>query len=131
MTTATALTVTLTDRRPVTIATDEWPIVARAKGDSYVGSDQAVYTQAKGRGELDEWTLTLRAHADGRAIVYAVVSAASGACRQPHGGEDYRGGEILVAGADHADAIRRVGEAASLPDATIRDAIADLPAERL
>jgi hypothetical protein len=34
-------TITLTDRRPVKIVEDEWPIIAKATGDSWSGGDYA------------------------------------------------------------------------------------------
>ena len=47
------------------------------------------------------------------------------------GTEDWRGGELLEAVANVAQAIRRIGEAGGMPDSVIRDCIADLPAEQL
>jgi hypothetical protein len=121
-------TITLTDRRPVTIREDEWPVIARATGDSWgPNGDHARHDQARRQGELDQYALRVRQHADGRAIVYGVLDAASAWT----GSEDYRAGEVLSAGADVAAAIRRVGETCHLPDALIRECIADLPAEEL
>ena len=108
----------------------EWPVVARADGDSGP-SDYAQRQQALAGGEYDEYRIRVRQHADGRAIVYAVMSAAYAGWHQPAGGEDWRGGEQLASGDDLAAAIRRVGEAAGLPDAIIRACIASLPAEVL
>jgi hypothetical protein len=80
------------------------------------------------QGEFDEYTLIVRQHADGRALVYGVVDAALAAWGAPARGESWRGGELLDADSDRARAIRRVGEAGGLPDAIIRACIADLPA---
>lgn len=124
-------TITLTDRRPIKIREDEWPQIASATGDSYGGGDYARRQQALGQGECDTYALRVRQHADGRAIVYAVLDAAASAWGAPAGGEDFRGGELLAAGADLAAAIRRVGESCHLPDEVIRDAIAELPAEEI
>lgn len=123
-------TITLTDRRPVTIRESEWPELASATGDSFRG-DVGRYQQARARGEIDTYSLRVRQHADGRAIVYGVLDAAIAAWRQPAGGEDHRGGELLDGGSDLAAALRRVGESCRLPDSVIRDAVADLPAETI
>jgi hypothetical protein len=127
-TTAKHRIITLTDRPSVTIREDEWPILASADGDSWAGSDYAKHSQAKHRGEIDDYTLIVRQHADGRALVYGVLDAAIAAWGAPARGESWRGGELLDAGSDLARAIRRVGEAGALPDAIIRECIADLPA---
>lgn len=155
-TTPKARTITLTGRPPVKIKEDEWPIIASAKGDSYRGNDDyGRHRQALGQGECDEYSLHVRQHADGRTLVYGVLSAAIAAWRQPAAGESHRGGVLLSPPADGtpgrwiwegtidevpativmwpeiADAIRRVGEECGLPDAVIRECIADLPAEEL
>ena len=123
-TTPKTRTVTLTGRRPVQIREDEWPVIARGKGDSYTGSDYGRYQQALSQGECDEYSLIVRQHADGRAIVYGVLSAAIS-------GESHRGGVLLPAGADLAEAIRAVGDECGLPGGIIRACLADLPAEIL
>jgi hypothetical protein len=148
-TTQTHLTITLTGRPPVRIDKAEWPILATANGDSYGSGDYSRHQQALGCGELDRYRLTVRQHADGRAVVYGVLDAALDryrlTVRQHADGravvygvldaatawthsEDYRGGELLGAGADLASAIRRVGEDCGLPGSLIRDCTADLPA---
>jgi hypothetical protein len=131
-----SLTITLTDRPPVRITKTDWPIIATARGDSYGSGDLACHDQAVARGECDQYRLTVRQHAAGRAIVYGVLDAATAWT----GSEDYRGGELLpsVAGgrregdmahrSDIAAAIRRVGESCHLPDSITRECIADLPA---
>lgn len=123
-------TITLTDRRPIKIREEEWPVVARASGDTGP-SDYARRQQALVQGECDTYSLRVRQHTDGRAIVYAVLDAAFAAWGAPAGGESHRGGELLDAGADLSAAIRRVGESCHLPDSVIRDCIADLPAEEV
>jgi len=116
-------TITLTDRRPVTIREEEWPVLASARDDSWTN-----YTRPAPAHEVDVYHLVVRQHADGRALVYAVVDASPAWT----GTESYRGGEFLAAGADVPAAIRRVGEAAhSIPESVIRECIADLPAEVL
>lgn len=124
-------TITLTDRRPVSIDEADWPIVAKATGDTYSGADYARHQQARAQGEIDEYSVRVRQHADGRAIVYAVVLAAASVWHQPAGGIDHRGGVLLDSGADIAAAIRAVGEAAGIPAHTIAECIADLPAESI
>jgi len=120
-------TITLTGRAPVKIIEDEWPRIAQGSGDSFVGHDYARKQQADAQGELDDYTITVRQHADGRAIVYGVLAAATAwTCS-----ESRRGGQLLDAGADIAAAIREVGEDCGLPDSVIRECIADLPAEEI
>ena len=132
-------TITLTDRSPVRIVESEWPVIARGDGDSYGGSDYSRYQQAQSQGELDEYTLRVRQHQDGRTIVYAVLDGASAWT----GTESRREGELLPTYAGRHDraalgpqplsaiaaTIRAVGERCGLPDRVIRACIADLPAE--
>jgi hypothetical protein len=125
-------TITLTNRRPVTITEDDWPMIAEASGDSYKGNDGGRHRQASAQGELDTYTLRVRQHADSRVLVYGKFDAASAWT----GSEDWAGGELLderTTGEappqpDIAAAIRRVGENGHIPDRVIRDCIADLPA---
>lgn len=146
MTETKTRTITLTGRPPVRIREAEWPIIATAKGDSYSGSDYSRYQQALGQRECDEYSIRVRQHADGRTLVYGVLSAAISAWGQPAHGESHRGGVLLVPAGDGplrsddgrvvemseiAAAIRRVGEECGIPDAVIRECIADLPAEEI
>lgn len=125
MTTETkSRTITLTGRAPVKIDPSKWPEIATAVDDSYKGNDYCRRNQALIQGELDEYTVRVRQHEDGRAIVYAVFEAATAWT----GNESHRGGELLQAGDDIPAAIRRVGEECGIPDSVIRDCIADLPA---
>ena len=124
-------TITLTDRRPVTIREDAWPVIARATDDSYHGSDDGRYQQSLRRGEVDTYHLIVRQHADSRALVYGVRDAAIQEWRQPASGKSWRGGVLLDPGADLVAAIRSVGHEGGLPDPVIRACIADLPAETL
>ena len=119
-------TITLTDRPPVRIREDEWPVIAVATGDSYGSGDPSRHDQALREGQCDTYSLRVRQHADGRAIVYGVLDAGAWT-----GAEDHRDGELCEAGADLAAALRRVGGKCGLPDSVIRDAIADLPPEDL
>lgn len=122
--------ITLSGRNPVQIVEEEWPILASASGDSWSGNDYAQHQQALGQGELDRYWLMVRQHTDGRAIVYAVVDGAIAWTST----EDYRSGELLDSGADVTAAILRVGMDAvehGMPDRMVREALADLPAEKL
>lgn len=124
MTETTTRTITLTDRRPIQIREDEWPIIAvgdQRPGDTRNGTPVPDY-------ETDRHSIRVRQHADGRAIVYGVIDAATAWT----GTEDWRGGELLIApDADLAAAIRRVGESGEIIESVIRECIADLPAEAI
>lgn len=111
--------ITLTDRAPVRITEVIWPLVAT--GDYRPGS--AHNGTPVPNDQTDRYTLRVRAHADGRAIVYGVVDAATAWT----GNDDWSGGEIVDPGDDIVAAIRRVGS--KFPDRVIRECIADLPAE--
>lgn len=126
-------TITLTDRPPVRIREDQWPVVAQASGDSYRG-DVGRHEQARRQGEIDTYSIRVREHDDGRAIVYAVLDAAIAAWGHPAGGESARCGELLPVEStitDYVAAIRRVGADCGLPESVIRACIADLPAEEI
>lgn len=117
------LTITLTDRNPVTITKAEWPAIASSAhtpGAMRNGTPVPDY-------ETDTHKLTVRQHADGRTIVYGVLSASTAWT----GTEDWRGGELLAAGENVAAAIKRVGAEGGLTDRCIRECVADLPAEEL
>ena len=117
-------TITLTDAPPVRIREDLWPIIASARGDSYRGNDYGRHNQASAQGELDEYALTVRQHADGRAIVYGCLDGSQAWT----GTESRSEGEVLEPGADLAAHVRSIGERCGLPDRIIRECIADLPA---
>ncbi len=121
-------TITLTDRAPVSITEEDWPVIAVARGDSWGNSgDYGQHEQELAQAQLDEYTLRVRRHGDGRAIVYGVLTAAPAWT----GSEDWRGGELLDDDTDIASTIRRVGEDGGLPDVIIRECIADLPTETI
>lgn len=119
--------ITLSDRAPVTVVERDWPVIAKATGDSCDSFDYARHQQAVSRGECDRYYLTVRQHEDGRSVVYAVLDAATAWTHS----ETRREGQVLDAGANVASAIRTVGERCGLPDSVIRDCIAALPAEQL
>lgn len=58
-------TITLTDRPPVTIDEDNWPVIASASDEVHDGQ---VRCQAN---RTSDWWIKVRQHDDGRAIVYA------------------------------------------------------------
>jgi hypothetical protein len=96
------LTITLTKARPVKIKKEDWPVVASAE-----------HTE-KTAVRLVTWKLTVREHADGRAIVYGVWEAVwpgHAEARRPVDSwdrEHHRGGELLPAHTEVAPAIDRV-----------------------
>jgi hypothetical protein len=65
---STQRTITLTGRPPVRIVTARWPIIAHADDLEH---DGAVESQAF---RTSRWSIRVRQHADGRAIVYAVYT---------------------------------------------------------
>jgi hypothetical protein len=121
--------ISLTGRPPVKIREDEWPEIA---------SGHAAVAMRNGTPlpdyERATWTLRVRQHADGRAIVYGVAEA-PGDGWPTHGAFDWRGGELLDAGADIVATIKRVGhdlvELGGADPAVVRECIADLPAEEI
>lgn len=126
-------TITLTGRRPVTIDEAEWPVIARASDDDYQGNDPALHQQASDQGELDEYTLRVRQHADGRAIVYGTYTEG---WHTGHEGLTHAGEIVTNPPGDYSarrieDAVERVGETLGIPAQLVADCIADLPAERL
>ena len=116
----------MTNRAPVTVLDEEWPVLARAEGDSYAGNDGGRHSQALIQGELDEYMISIRAHADGRCIVYGDISGSIWT-----GTEHNYAGEILESFADMVAALVRVGSDAGVPDVLVRECIAALPAEEM
>lgn len=108
-------TVSLTDRAPVRIDEDKWPLVAEGKG----WDGEYEFQASRTRG------IRVRQHADGRAVVYGVYTT------RFRGERDARAGYLLAAGEDVPAVIRRVGEEIGASEAVIRECIADLPAETL
>jgi len=108
-------TISLTDRAPVRIDEDLWPVVAQSRDWDNQHECQANRT----------WRCMVRQHADGRSIVYGVYTT------QFQGEADSHAGYLLGAGEDVPAAIRRVGEEIGAAESVIRACIADLPAEVL
>ena len=124
-------TVTLTDRRPVVIKDSEWPKIASARGDSYGGSDYGRRQQALSHNEVDKYFVHVRQHADGRTLVYGILTSADAAWGAPSRGVDWRGGYLLAKDGDVVAAIKRIGTESGIPAYVIRECIADLPAEEI
>mgnify|MGYP001305436267 CR=1 FL=1 len=120
------LTITLTDRRPVSIDRDDWPIVAKAKCH-----DGEVECQANRTWSLIVRNIGKEILWGNQTIVYGVYTT------QFQGESDRRGGEIvseydLPAGLEYeaaiVAAIHRVGSHIGATDILVDQCIADLPA---
>lgn len=121
------ITITLSDRAPITIVADDWPVVARADWH-----DGQVRCQAN-----RERFIKVREHEDGRRIVYGCYTtnwqkergaAAGYVLERPEPLGERTG--LSDRDADTIRAIRRV--AGVIGDAQLADeVIADLPAEEL
>jgi len=125
MDTKKILTATLTDRAPVNFLENAWPRIASVTGDSYSGHDGAVHDQAREQGELDQYWIRVRRHTDGRVLVYAGVETGWHSDLK-----QWKGGELLDAGEDIAQTIKRVTRG-RMPDWVADECIAELPAERI
>ena len=126
-TTPKTRTITLTDRPPVKIHEDDWPVIARAKDWDNQHECQANRT----------WHLRVREHADGRRIVYGVYGT------QFQGERDAAGGYLVAATETEAEgggympdtaatitAIHDVAEIIGAPQLAA-ECIANLPAEEI
>ena len=108
-------TITLTGRAPVKIDEDSWSVIARAAKD-----------RDRNNQELSRrYYLTVRQHADGRAIVYGIFSTS---CQ---GEDDKRAGRVVSNGKNVAATIAEVGGLIGAPESVIDQCIADLPPEEL
>ena len=111
------ITIKLTNRRPITIVEDNWPLIARAKDWDNTYEFQANRT----------WRIRVRQHEDGRTVVYGVYDT-------HYQGECNRVAGYLLETDDEAQitrAIRDVGEHIGCEDCMIDECIADLPAVKL
>lgn len=130
-------TITLSDRAPVKIVDEDWPLIAIATDRCHDGK---VRSQAN---RASEWSIRVRRHLgrhlDGSTIVYAVY-----AFDTQYSGErniNVRHGELLPAGEDVALAIKRVcarmaaaehhGDDAQRWARLCDECIADQPAEEM
>lgn len=119
-------TITMTDRRPLKIDDDAWPLVAKGEGYSGQYDFQA----------FDGAWVRVRQHQDGRSIVYGYAGDWDGGGRPTR--ENIRAGYLLDAGQDIAAAINRVVShlegcdvAGQYAAEAGRQCLADLPAEEL
>ena len=121
-TTEKKLTITMSERRPITIVHAEWPVIATA-----FRHDGAIKLQAN-----HEWIIRVREHVDGRRLVYGWLQAGNGGVVRGWSGA--AGGFLVAPTGDKPDedetvrSIRRVG--GIIDDDKLADAcIADMPAE--
>jgi hypothetical protein len=131
---STTRTITLTDRPPVRIREDEWPILAEASYHDYDG-EYASQSFRHWRG----W-LKVRRHQDGRTLVYAVCEHET--AHRGERGYEQRAGELLPAATSMEEivaAIKRVHSTIDIVDEDHRDqwrllageCIASLPPEEI
>lgn len=122
------LTIVLTDRAPVRISDDNWPLIARGSHEWHDGQHRSQANRTK------SIYVHVRQHADGRKIVYARYSYTSAYQGEPN--SRHQTGELLAADAGVIEAIQRVAtdlesRAGNDRDPDIRacmnDCIADLP----
>ena len=142
-TTSKTRTITLTDRPPVKIKEDEWPVIATGSADDDDSSQP-------GNPPNREWTRTIRVrqHTDGRAIVYGVydyetafqgangAAAKRGTLLWPTATPDQIITAIRAVGSDLADAEEAAAIEPARKDAirwreAVQACIADLPAVEL
>lgn len=136
------LTITMSERRPLKIDPELWPVIADAKRH-----DNAIKSQAN-----NVWTIRVREHADGRRLVYGSHEAGQGGqyagFRERHAGYLVDVDTVVEGHGSPADmrrayaardakrddetirAIRRVGGVID-DDQLAAECIADLPAEEV
>jgi len=112
-------TITLSNQAPVSITDEKWPLIAEGR-----------YARSMRNGNLlpeyeyDSHAIRVRQHADGRALVYAILWGAT----VWTGTEGAKSGELLEPGEDIVAYIRKVGADCGLSEHAISACIADLPA---
>ena len=122
-TTTAKTTICLSDSGPISIVTADWPIIASASWHS--GSHECQANEVA--------SVRVRAHADGRTIVYASRDRGPGG--MPLGYRGKSAGFLVAHSREHIEpqhariiaSIRRVAGAIGMPDLG-SEAIADLPA---
>jgi len=112
--------ITMSERRPLSIVEDEWPVIASA--DWHNGQVECQANTIR--------RIKVREHADGRRVVYGFDRAGGGG--QYAGTRNPAGGFLVAAGDEDETvrAIRRVGGILG-DDDLAAECIADLPAEDL
>ena len=118
--------IVLTARVPVEIDSVVWKLIGHADGAL---GDYGPGMTPRPDHESAAWSMSVREHADGRVIVYAVAERDASEWGRPCPCHD--GGEIIEAGADLAAAISRVAIECCVPSKTARNCLASLPAEVL
>lgn len=123
-------TITLTDRRPITIDEDEWPFIVQLERPYEADARPACKPRPARLIKLK-----MRQHADGRVIVYGIEQRDRGDLGNPVGYyvADYsREDKAHVAPSDQAIvvAIKQVAHELDAPELAPL-AIAELPAERI
>ena len=116
----TQITIVLSERRPIRIVDDEWPVLASA-----ASHDGMVRSQANTLR-----TIRVREHADGRRIVYGWIRAGGGG--KPISWRGTNGG-FLVAAGDEDETVRAIRRMAGvIGDPLVADeCLANMPAEPL
>jgi hypothetical protein len=119
-------TITLSDRPPVKIDDETWPLIA--SGDDHTGQYDFQ--------SFDAAWIKVRRHEDGRTIVYGYAGDGNGGGRPER--EDRRAGYLLDTSERTVETIRDVAQELSETEycstialAAGRRCIADLPAEEL
>lgn len=124
MTTEEKITIPMSERRPLRLVKSEWPTIARA--DWHDGQVECQANHVR--------TIRVRAHADGRRVVYGWLRAGNGGT--PIGWRGAEGGYLVQAVAGQPDdegtirAIRRVGGIID-DDKMADECIGDLPPEEV
>jgi len=114
-------TITLTNRPPVEIDEDAWPVIASGSWwDSKIERDWN-----------RRYSLKVRQHSDGRTIVYGTYQTRWEGERDARAGRLLQRADLLAGVEDIVDAIRGVAADLGAPDVLVRETIADLPAERI
>jgi hypothetical protein len=112
----------MSERRPLNIISNEWPIIAAAGRHDGESEDQANH----------KWTIRVRSHRDCRRLVYGRMRACNGEVHTNWRGVE--GGFLIPSKNEHPDddetvrAIRRVAGIIG-DDQLAAECIADLPAE--
>lgn len=132
----TIRTITLTGRPPVKIDEDNWPVIASAADEEH---DGLVRCQAN---RLSNWSVKVRQHDDGRAIVYATYGYSSN--WQGARGYSAKRGVMLPADCSAQDICNAIGSVcedvagaecdgddAARWTTLAAECIADMPAEEL
>lgn len=104
------LTIVLSGRRPVTIACEDWPLIAQAELGRYGHPEQHLY---------------IREHADGRMLIYGIEKPFDAKAVPA------QGGVVLAAGEDVGAAAKWLAERLNFPDVLVDVCLAKLSPEEL